>query len=81
MQDPNLCVVHFLITLGGVLLNFELAGAGADECEIVMAILCDHTTLRIIGDKGDIRQAKARLKGIRFWRHKRTHVRTLAKRN
>lgn len=44
MQDPYLCVVHLLITLDGVLLNFELAGDSVDECEIALAILCDHFT-------------------------------------
>lgn len=78
MQDPYLCVVHLLITLGGVLLNFELAGAGVDECEIVLAILGDYYQFT---HNRRHQASEARPKGLQLWRHKRTHVRTLSKRN
>lgn len=69
--------LHLLITMNGVILDFELAGASLDEREIAMDILSDHTDLDVIGDKGYISQAKA----AELWRYNRIRLRTLPKRN
>lgn len=69
--------LHLLITMGGVILDFELAGASIDEREIAMDILSDHTNLDVIGDKGYISQDKA----AQLWRYNRIRLRTLPKCN
>lgn len=69
--------LHLLITMGGVILDFELAGASIDERTIAMEMLSDHTDLIVIGDKGYISQDKA----AQLWRHNRIRLHTLPKRN
>lgn len=69
--------LHLLITMGGVILDFELAGASIDEREIAMDMLTDHTDLDVIGDKGYVSQDKA----ATLWRHNQVRLRTLPKRN
>ena len=69
--------LHLLITMGGVILDFELAGASLDEREIAVDMLSDHTDLDVIGDKGYVSQDKA----AQLWRHNRIRLRTLPKRN
>lgn len=69
--------LHLLITMGGVILDFELAGASIDEREIAVDMLTDHTDLDVIGDKGYVSQDKA----AQLWRHNRIRLRTLPKRN
>jgi Transposase DDE domain len=69
--------LHLLITMGGVILDFELAGASIDEREIAVDMLTDHTDLDVIGDKGYVSQDKA----AQLWHHNRIRLRTLPKRN
>ncbi len=69
--------LHLLITMGGVILDFELAGASIDERAIALEMLSDHTDLDVIGDKGYISKAKA----AALWQHNRIRLRTLPKCN
>lgn len=69
--------LHLVITMGGVIVDFELAGASLDEREVALDILSDHTDLDVIGDKGYISQDKA----AQLWRYNRIRLRTLPKRN
>jgi hypothetical protein len=69
--------LHLLITLGGVILDFELAPASVDDGAIGFELLAEHTDLTVIGDKAYINQAKAE----ELWRHNRIRLRTLPRRN
>jgi hypothetical protein len=69
--------LHLLITLGGVILDFELAPAHADEGSVGFELLAEHTDLEVIGDKAYISQAKA----AELWRQNRIRLRTLPRRN
>jgi hypothetical protein len=69
--------LHLLITMGGVIVDFELAGASLDEREIAMDMLGDHTDLNVIGDKDYISKEKA----AELWQHNRIRLQTLPKRN
>ena len=44
--------VHLLLTLGGVILDFELASANASDLTIGAELLAEHRDLTVIGDKG-----------------------------
>jgi len=48
--------LHLLITLSGVILDFELAPANATDLEVGHDILSDHTDLTVLGDKAYISQ-------------------------
>lgn len=69
--------LHLLITLGGVILDFELAPANADDGSVGFELLAEHTDLEVIGDKAYISQAKA----AELWRQNRIRLRTLPRRN
>jgi hypothetical protein len=69
--------LHLLITLGGVILDFELAPASAADGVVGFELLAEHTNLEVIGDKAYISQAKAE----ELWRQNRIRMRTLPKRN
>lgn len=69
--------LHLLITLGGVILDFELAPAHADDGSVGFELLAEHTDLEVIGDKAYISQAKA----AELWRQNRIRLRTLPRRN
>ena len=43
--------LHLLVTLGGLILDFELAPANATDLEIGVEILEEHTDLDVLGDK------------------------------
>src|ERR687885_1067187 len=49
--------LHLLMTLGGVILDFELAPANATDLEVGAELLADHTDLAVVGDKAYISQA------------------------
>ena len=51
--------LHLLITMGGVILDFELAPASATDLEIGFELLTEHTDLKVIGDKAYISADKA----------------------
>jgi hypothetical protein len=69
--------LHLLITLGGLILDFELAPANLTDLEIGFELLSEHTDLEVLGDKGYISAAKAN----ELWRHNRLRLRTLPRRN
>lgn len=51
--------LHLLITLGGLILDFELAPANVNDLEVGFELLCEHTDLTVLGDKAYISAAKA----------------------
>ena len=69
--------LHLLITLGGVILDFELAPANATDLEVGFELLMEHTDLEVLGDKGYISAEKA----DELWRANRLRLRTLPRRN
>jgi hypothetical protein len=69
--------LHLLITLGGVILDFELAPANATDLEVGFELLSEHTALDVIGDKAYISAQKA----AELWQHNRLRLRTLPRRN
>jgi IS5 family transposase len=44
--------LHLAVTLGGVILDFELTAANADEREVALEMLEGHTGRTFLGDKG-----------------------------
>jgi hypothetical protein len=48
-----------LITLGGLILNFELAPANVTDLEVGFEMLCEHSGLSVLGDKAYISAEKA----------------------
>lgn len=46
--------LHLLITLSGVILDFELAPANVSDLEVGGELLAEHTDLEVLGDKGYI---------------------------
>ena len=69
--------LHLLITLGGIILDFELAPANATDLEVGFELLMEHTDLEVLGDKGYISAEKA----DELWRANRLRLRTLPRRN
>ena len=69
--------LHLLITLGGAILDFELAPANATDLEVGFEMLMEHTDLDVLGDKGYISAEKA----DELWRANRLRLRTLPRRN
>ena len=51
--------LHLLVTLGGVILDFELAPAHVTDLEVGFEMLSEHTDLTVLGDKAYIRAEKA----------------------
>lgn len=69
--------LHLLVTLGGVILDFELAPANASDLAVGFELLSEHTDLDVIGDKGYISADKA----DDLWHHNRIRLQTLPRRN
>jgi hypothetical protein len=69
--------LHLLITLGGLILDFELAPASATDGEVGFELLAEHTDLTVIGDKAYISAKKA----ADLWQQNRIRLQTLARRN
>ena len=69
--------LHLLLTLGGLILDFELAPANATDLEIGVEILKEHTDLDVLGDKGHISAEKAG----QLWCENRLRLRTIPRRN
>jgi hypothetical protein len=69
--------LHLLITVGGVILDFELAPANATDLEVGFELLVEHTDLEVLGDKAYISAQKA----AELWQHNRLRLRTLPRRN
>jgi hypothetical protein len=69
--------LHMLITMNGLILDFELAPASATDLNVGFELLSEHTDLEVIGDKGYISADKA----AELWQFNRIHLRTLPRRN
>lgn len=69
--------LHLLITVGGLILDFELAPANATDLEIGVEMLDEHTDLSVLGDKGYISAELA----AQLWRKNRLRLRTIPRRN
>lgn len=69
--------LHLLITLGGVILDFELAPANATDLTVGFELLVQHTDLEVLGDKAYISAPKA----AELWRNNRLRLHTLPRRN
>lgn len=69
--------LHLLVTVGGVILDFELAPAHASDLEVGFELLSEHTDLEVVGDKGYISAAKA----AELWQFQRVRLLTLPRRN
>ena len=52
--------LHLLVSLGGLILDFELAPANAADLTVGAELLAEHTDLTVFGDKGYIRAELAR---------------------
>ena len=46
--------LHLLVSLGGLILDFELAPASAADLNVGAELLTEHTDLTVFGDKGSI---------------------------
>src|SRR5438477_8558604 len=51
--------LHLLLTVGGLILDFELAPANASDLAVGAELLAEHTDLDVVGDKGYISAAVA----------------------
>jgi hypothetical protein len=69
--------LHLLVTLGGMILDFELAPANATDLKVGFELLTQYSGLTVIGDKGYISAPKA----AELWKHNRIRLQTLPRRN
>ena len=69
--------LHLLITLGGLILDFELAPAHVTDLEVGFEMLCEHTDLTVLGDKAYISAEKA----AELFAHNRIRLMTLPRSN
>lgn len=69
--------LHLLVTLGGVILDFELAPANATDLTVGFELLSQHTDLDVLGDKAYISAPKA----AELWQGNRLRLQTLPRRN
>lgn len=69
--------LHLLITLGGLILDFELAPANVTDLEVGFELLCEHTDLSVLGDKAYISADKA----AELLEHNRIRLMTLPRQN
>jgi len=69
--------LHLLITLGGLILDFDMTPANATDVEAGCEMLSEQTDLEVIGDKASINAAKA----AELWEQNRIRLRTLSRSN
>jgi hypothetical protein len=69
--------LHLLVTLGGVILDFDLAPANAGDLAVGVELLGEHAELDVLGDKAYISAAKA----AELWQRQRIRLTTLPRRN
>jgi hypothetical protein len=69
--------LHLLITLGGVILDFELAPANAADLAVGIELLSRYTDLDVLGDKAYISAPQA----AELWQGNRLRLHTLPRRN
>lgn len=69
--------LHLLISLRGLILDFELTPANCNDLEAGFELLCEHTDLEVLGDKGYISAEKA----AELWERNRIRLRTIPRSN
>ena len=69
--------LHLLITLGGLILDFELAPANVTDLEVGFEMLWEHSDLSVLGDKAYISAEKA----AELFANNRIRLMTLPRRN
>ena len=69
--------LHLLITLSGVILDFELAPASATDLTIGAELLVEHTDLTVLGDKGYVSDPLAE----DLWQQNRLRLIALRRKN
>jgi hypothetical protein len=69
--------LHLLVSLGGVILDFELAPASAADLSVGAELLAEHADLTVFGDKGYISAELAR----QLLNHNRLRLMTLPRKN
>ena len=69
--------LHLLVSLGGLILDFELAPASAADLNVGAELLAEHTDLTVFGDKGYISAELAQ----HLLRQNRLNLMTLPRRN
>jgi len=69
--------LHLLITLSGVILDFELAPANATDLKVGAELLANHTRLTVLGDKGYVSAPVA----DDLWRHHHLRLISLRRKN
>ncbi len=69
--------LHLLVTLNGLILDFELAPASASDLAVGFELLSEHADLTVIGDKGYISADKA----AELWQNNHLQLLTLPRRN
>src|SRR5512141_84919 len=70
-------ILHLLIAMNGVILDFELAPANECDLEVGFELLSEHTDLQVLGDKAYISAAKA----AHLWQTNRITLQTIPRRN
>jgi IS5 family transposase len=69
--------LHLLVTFSGVVLNFHLAPANANDLQVGIELLSEHADLDVLGDKAYISAAEA----ATLWQQRRIRLITLPRRN
>jgi hypothetical protein len=69
--------LHLLITLNGLILDFELTPANCPDLEAGFELLSEHSDLEVLGDKGYISAAKTE----ELRQKNRIHLRTIPRSN
>jgi hypothetical protein len=69
--------LHLLVTLGGVILDFELAPANVVDLHAGFELLAEHTDLSVLGDKAYISADTA----AALWQNNHIRLQTLPRRN
>jgi len=69
--------LHLLVTLNGVILDFELAPANAHDLHVGVELLSQYTDMTVLGDKAYINAEMA----AELWRNHRIRLLTLPRRN
>lgn len=69
--------LHLLITLSGLILDFELTPANSTDLEAGFELLVEHNSLDVLGDKGYISAAKA----SELWEQNQIRLMTIPRSN
>ncbi len=69
--------LHLLVSLGGIIRDFELAPAHASDLSVGAELLAEHTDLAVVGDKAYVSAPVA----AEVWAHNRIRLLVLPRRN